>query len=163
MMALIEFETWNDPWKQLAPDGYERLRQIVPQLPESKEEWMSTRFLVDLGELGPIANEFGLLLKMYPTRNGMLVSLKDRIHKLESEMKLTKHDMAVAGTVVQVHIPNIGLLAMNEVKVLDDACTDSLQEALDEGWSILAVCPPNAQRRPDYILGRANAHRRIPA
>jgi hypothetical protein len=37
---------------------------------------------------------------------------------------------------------------------LDDACTDDVQRHLDEGWKILAVCPPNSQRRPDYILGR---------
>ena len=26
---------------------------------------------------------------------------------------------------------------------------------LDDGWRILAICPPNSQRRPDYILGRS--------
>jgi hypothetical protein len=38
--------------------------------------------------------------------------------------------------------------------LLDDACTDNLQAHLNEGWRIIAVCPPDAKRRPDYILGR---------
>lgn len=55
---------------------------------------------------------------------------------------------------IQVPIPGLGLLAIRQTCVLEDACTDKLQDKLDEGWSILAVCPQEA-RRPDYILGRA--------
>lgn len=58
---------------------------------------------------------------------------------------------------IQIAIPAIGLLAMDEVMNLDDACTDELQLRLKEGWRIIAVCPPDAQRRPDYILGRSPA------
>lgn len=56
--------------------------------------------------------------------------------------------------VVHVHIPNIGLLTVDEVMVEEDCCTDNLQRRLNEGWRILCVCPPNSVRRPDYILGR---------
>lgn len=62
---------------------------------------------------------------------------------------------ALGGQPVHVHVPNVGLLFMTEVKVMEDACTDALQEQLNIGWRILCVCPPNSQRRPDYILGRA--------
>lgn len=55
---------------------------------------------------------------------------------------------------VHVQIPHIGLLMMDEVTVEENCCTDRLQQRLDEGWRILCVCPPNAQRRPDYVLGR---------
>lgn len=55
---------------------------------------------------------------------------------------------------VYVQVPHIGLLAMNEVLLEEDCCTDKLQDRLDSGWRILCVCPPNAARRPDYILGR---------
>ena len=57
---------------------------------------------------------------------------------------------------IQVAIPNLALLEIRQVEVLDDACTDELQRKLDEGWRILAICPPNTQRRPDYILGKGN-------
>lgn len=56
--------------------------------------------------------------------------------------------------VVQISLPDIGLLLIDEVTWLEDECTNELQSMLDDGWRILAVCPPNAQRRPDYILGR---------
>lgn len=53
-----------------------------------------------------------------------------------------------------VHVPGLGLLLINETKVMYDICTTALQDELDAGWRILAVCPQPDQRRPDYILGR---------
>lgn len=60
----------------------------------------------------------------------------------------------LSGKLFNITLPDIGLLLINEVTWLENACTEDLQRELDEGWRILAVCPPNAQRRPDYILGR---------
>lgn len=54
-----------------------------------------------------------------------------------------------------VHISGIGLLAITEVSIYYDLCTDTLQSLLSEGWRIVAVCPQPNQRRPDYILGRS--------
>jgi hypothetical protein len=59
------------------------------------------------------------------------------------------------GNQYHYHLPNIGLLLINEVTWLEDACTEVLQGKLDEGFRIIAVCPPNGARRPDYILGKA--------
>lgn len=64
------------------------------------------------------------------------------------------------GQVVQIAVPDVGILMMNEVDWIENACTQELQRRLDDGWRILAVCPPNAQRRPDYILGRHNQERK---
>lgn len=56
---------------------------------------------------------------------------------------------------VQVVVPGLGLLAINEVCNVNDCCTDYLRtEYLNEGWKILAICIQPDQRRPDYILGR---------
>lgn len=49
--------------------------------------------------------------------------------------------------------PGPSLLNVDETLLMEDACTNALQENLDNGWRILAVCP-QPQRRPDYILGR---------
>jgi hypothetical protein len=38
--------------------------------------------------------------------------------------------------------------------LLSDACSDALQNELDNGWRIIAACPQPDQRRPDYSLGR---------
>jgi hypothetical protein len=61
---------------------------------------------------------------------------------------------------VYVQVPHIGLLAIDEVQVCEDYCTDALQRELNSGWRILCVCPPNAARRPDYILGRTKGNDR---
>lgn len=55
---------------------------------------------------------------------------------------------------VEVHMPGHSLAMFNAVMLLSDACTDALQDNLNQGWRILAVCPQPDQRRPDYILGR---------
>lgn len=54
----------------------------------------------------------------------------------------------------EVHVPGFGLLMVDEIGVWENACTDTLQRALDDGWRIVAVCPQPNQRRPDYVLGR---------
>ena len=52
-----------------------------------------------------------------------------------------------------VHVPNLGLLQIASVELLQDCCTDDLQSHLERGWRILAVCVQPNQRRPDYIIG----------
>lgn len=50
--------------------------------------------------------------------------------------------------------PGPALMGVTETMLMEDACTDALQENIANGWRILAVCP-QPQRRPDYVLGRA--------
>lgn len=49
--------------------------------------------------------------------------------------------------------PGPALMAVTETMLMEDACTDALQENIANGWRILAICP-QPQRRPDYVLGR---------
>ena len=50
-----------------------------------------------------------------------------------------------------------GLIAtFNEIGLRENACSDVLSIALNDGWRIIAVCVQPDQRRPDYILGRYN-------
>lgn len=67
---------------------------------------------------------------------------------------ISNDDIVKAVAAQQVHLPGNELLKMREVTHLDDACTLQLQEKINEGWRILAVCPQPNQRRPDYLLGR---------
>jgi hypothetical protein len=53
----------------------------------------------------------------------------------------------------EVHVPNLGLLNINQLAFATDYCTEELQRLLFQGWRILAICPQPDQRRPDYILG----------
>lgn len=80
---------------------------------------------------------------------------------IEFEVKEFKNTYKTAGKDTEgntynlnLALPNIGLLAMDEVTWREDYCTESLQDDLDAGWRMLAVCPPNGTRRPAYILGR---------
>lgn len=57
---------------------------------------------------------------------------------------------------VDVHMPGNLLMSFNETKLLEDSCTDVLQDSLNQGWRVIAACPQPDQRRPDYILGRYN-------
>ena len=138
--------------KSLSRERYEELRQKIDTL--GLEKWADdkteppywhtygSRILIDMRTDTKILDEFGIEYKIVKFRNTYQVTDPD------------------THTHVHVHIPNFGLLAIREVMNLDDACTDALQGYLNEGWSILAICPPNATRRPDYILGRADEENR---
>lgn len=52
-----------------------------------------------------------------------------------------------------VVVPGPGLTEIKYTCLLEDSCTDVLQEHLKRGWKILAICVQPNQRRPDYILG----------
>lgn len=78
------------------------------------------------------------------------------LHKLLSlESKLSIFDKQTEfNTKVGVHISDLGLLNVRKVTWAENCCTEVLQNYLDDGWRILAVCPQPDSRRPDYILGR---------
>jgi len=56
----------------------------------------------------------------------------------------------------EVYTPGMGLMMFNETLLLEDSCSDELQNALNQGWRIIAACPQPDARRPDYVLGRYN-------
>lgn len=51
--------------------------------------------------------------------------------------------------------PGNDLMTIDSTMLLEDSCTDILQDYLNKGWRIIAVCPQPDSRRPDYILGRS--------
>ena len=68
---------------------------------------------------------------------------------------LMSNSRDLAQTVYQISVSGVGLLQIAAIIVEEDACTDGIQDLLDAGWRILAVCPPNDARRPSYVLGHA--------
>jgi hypothetical protein len=94
----------------------------------------------------------GCKLQIKPLPGAMISKMQDRA-KWDYSMEPTAEHLR-KGEAVQIAIPDLGLLQIREVTVEEDCCTHHLQGMLDDGWRILAVCPPNAARRPDYILGR---------
>ena len=123
---------------------YEELCEICDACSKDKPEPTDHRYfgldhVVDLARAVATLDKFGLKYEVRPFKQNYLQHIPAA---------------QAAGSIINVHIPNIGLLAINEVTVQNDCCTDHLQEMLNEGWRIIAVCPPNSVRRPDYVLGR---------
>lgn len=98
--------------------------------------------------------QMGVKIDIKGVDGTMVVKMRDNPAKKWSyDEDVTPRDL-VSGRAVQITLPDVGLLLIDEVTWLEDECTQVLQEHLNQGWRIIAVCPPNAQRRPDYILGR---------
>lgn len=55
-----------------------------------------------------------------------------------------------------VHVGGGLITTYNDLLLKEDVCTDVLQQELNNGWRIIAICVQADQRRPDYILGRYN-------
>lgn len=67
--------------------------------------------------------------------------------------QLTRASALCFNEKVGVPQPGLGLNQYNSLMMCEDICTDRLQQYLDDGWRIIAVCPQPDSRRPDYILG----------
>lgn len=122
----------------------------------------SGSYIVDSDLLFSITNDFdtkvlyevvGTLKDLPSSNQSKEIKVLDSLLRLEE--KLSLFDVAQQfNTRVGVHISDLGLLNIKEVDVIEDSCTDVLQEWLNEGWRIIAVCPQPNKRRPDYIVGR---------
>lgn len=140
--------------RSVTEEQWAELREAILTLPAVKPDYMWQPVMVDDDGLRAIAR-LGLQIELRDDEKAhtMLVKLQNRLKALEIKSdELAK--ACAAGAAVQISLPNIGLLSIDEVDHLDNACTDELQSYLKDGWRILAVCPQNAQRRPDYIIGR---------
>lgn len=147
MHARIEL-TWRsaDQIAEMSEDKYAQLREVLPglELPLPRPDGFKLGYdrrehTIDLSTTGERLVALGVIFE---------------IKRFTSCYKPAGEGLAGSTTNIQIAIPNLLLFAVDEVQLLEDACTDSLQRELDAGWRILAVCPPPAQRRPDYILGR---------
>ena len=150
MIGLVELNyNTKHTVKNLPRERYMLLREKLFQLqlpdwPEDKNEppaWYKygDSIVIDITTDLLVLDDFGM---------------KYEIKKIKNTY-VTKHELPNGSTVnLNFALPNIGLLSINEVTWRDDACTEEIQRLLEEGWRIVAVCPPNGARRPDYILGR---------
>lgn len=131
---------------------------LLPTWDKRETYWPGVEMVVDLDLVLPALAEYGIDVIVKPGQsNAFVTGIKDKIQGLTRSLKLLEAKQELAsGNCVQIHVPNNSLLAVNEVQVLEDLCTDALQSELNDGWRILAVCPPLSERRPTYILGRFN-------
>lgn len=99
-----------------------------------------------------VLSDMGFKLKFVPYPGAMVTKMADR-KDWDFREEPTFEDVKDS-KVVHIAIPDLNLMMIGQVEVLVDCCTDELNNWLKGGWRILAVCPPNAQRRPDYVLGK---------
>lgn len=159
MLIYVEISTFSSAFKSIDADAWNALREKVLSLPEKKPEWGLQEILVDDEGIDALI-QAGLEVQVSKTKTAtalrsMLVKLQDDI----SDHNLTKRSpsghLAIGGErLIQIAVPDLPLMYIDEVMVLTDCCTDELQSMLNDGWRILAVCPPNSARRPDYVVGR---------
>ena len=151
-MILARIETWSGKWQSLTNEQYADLREHVG-LPETKPDFMHEAVWLDHDALMACARHGVTITPAEDSNtNTMLVKLCHRMGGMEVSLA----ERVAEGSAVTIAIPDIGLLTMRAVTVLTNGCTDILQEYLNKGWRLLAVCPPNGARRPDYVLGHAD-------
>lgn len=157
MTVLAELEPYGSQAEVLKAN-IERIQALFPTASLSGDYLYSAKGLVNIEDLMEFTTSTGLKATIHPHKGNIFFSkqadFEKRLEDLTGDMKLIRQQLVVDGTIVQVHVPNFYMLSLNEVKVLDSACTDELQGELNKGWRILCVCPPLNERRPTYILGR---------
>jgi hypothetical protein len=84
----------------------------------------------------------------------MLNQIEEKFEYINKELDIFKNQQF--NQKVNVHVGGGLIVTYNELMLKENSCTDMIQECLNEGWRIIAVCVQPDNRRPDYILGRYN-------
>lgn len=143
-LAEIQFEHGFKP----TPTELEQIKQawVYGQDPSRNDGdgdfyWWAM-YLVDLNQMPPVKYTIQRhIVDKNNTMESLDVNTAGRVPAFNDRLNIT--------------VPGLGLLLLNEVILQPDCCTYRLNELMQEGWRIVAVCPQPDQRRPDYILGRS--------
>lgn len=157
----IKYYTINsDEDKKKSVESYYRYNRV--ENPDSYVLLSQEEQLVDLIEFAPkaINIEYKILRTVVPKEpdvQNMQVLLETVQNKIDSFQKqVDAFSNNTFNQRVDVHMAG-GVMSMyNELMLKEDCCTDEMQNYLNDGWRIIAVCVQPDQRRPDYILGRYN-------
>lgn len=152
MGAVIEISISYDkiPYiKGWPADMYNKFREDFsdlefPEDQESIQNWYSPSMFGNDEDFWNLV-KLGLEPSAKRIRGMPAASLPSRFNvpSVEPDTKQTVH----------VHVPNDSLLAVRKLTYIEDACTNRIQEMLNDDWKIVAVIPANDTRRPTYILG----------
>lgn len=154
MILSVRINTYSGKWTDLSEQEYVDLREAIPMLPEKKDPHLYQTLVVDDDGLRALSRlGLDINLKDHDGSGTMIVKLQDKLEALGLQQATLSRQIA-ENCAVQIAIPDLGLMTIQTVTVLTNCCTDTLQDYLDKGWRILAVCPPNSERRPAYVIGR---------
>lgn len=85
---------------------------------------------------------------------GILVEMEEKMRRAQKAVDSLHNN--TFNQKVNVHVGGGLITTYNELKLREDSCSDLIQNDLNSGWRVIAVCVQPDQRRPDYILGRFN-------
>ena len=136
MLAAIEL-SWNDRDKIQKDFTKPKYKELADQFPclklpkfEKRTDWYpSGNVLVDEDELENL------------TKKGFEPTLKKVKGVGYSAGSLTEGQLKQP-FVSLISVANVGLFSVQKIIYIEDACTDSIQDMLNDGWRIVAVCPP---------------------
>lgn len=131
------------------PDKYEELRGLEPDLPTLQDMLDGKGY----GEFERYVNDPQALPDWIADFAELKIPKPLRILAPEG-MAIKGQNFKELMAFPQIHIHSQGLMQLNKVKVIENACTNELQDRIDEGWRIIAVCQQIGDRRPDYVLGK---------
>ena len=158
MIVVVEVEPYGEGAKALDDAGLEKLKAVFPDAYKSSDYLYGAVGTVDLDVVIEICNELNLKFTVKPHKGNAFFAksrtrgVEKRLENLETDFELLKN--AEGRGIIQMHVPNFMLITFTHVKLMESCCTDQLQVALNEGWRMIAVCPPLDERRPTYILAR---------
>lgn len=161
-------EYYEDEVEEKEGKYYKNGKQIpnwdVYRRPKQLKDWVVVRkenHLVDLSKMAKKCKHKFYIEKAIETEEPsinniktVLADVEDKARRVENVIDTLKQETFNEKT--NVHVGGGLITTYNELTVIDDACADLIQEQLNDGWRIIAVCIQNDQRRPDYILGRFN-------
>lgn len=142
---------WKDSVAKLSPEAFEEWRSACPSISDHTKD--KTQEEVCKQYLG---NE--MMMDDEEVAAWNRIGVEVRIKRLRGLTGPSSRDArAMAETIIQVAVSDVGLMQIKDVDVLEDCCTDNLRDYLKADWRILSVIQPNGARRPTYIIGHVEA------
>lgn len=133
--------------KVLMSDGKEREE-------DENQDFFHANHLFDITELAAHQIKFSVVdYDEADTKNSYLHKISKSLEKIQG--KEIVHQNPVININYE-HSQDAFLHKVTKVEICEDFCTNELQEKLNDGWRIVAVCYQKGNRRPDYVVGKVS-------
>lgn len=150
---LMRFKLPWDVREKITPDRYQSLCLVADMPPLQEDGSLPSLYGEFQGDIVKVIEIVGRVEVSGEVHLSFFNTLQTLATRIE-EIRHRQDNCEMFNMKCNVHVPGLGLLLLDEIMLVDDACTDEIQDHLNNRWRIIAVCPQPNQRRPDYVLGR---------